>query len=59
MPVTAKLSSESYEKLDAKIDRLSAELRVTLERRLAEQTRWVFGAWAVVLASVIGLWFRR
>lgn len=104
MPVTAKLSSEFYEKfgdkiadelvnwfnqvdasyrsefrdlfevhfsrfdakleqrlaevraeLDAKIDRLS----VTLERRLGEQTRWLFGAWAVVLASVIGLWFRR
>ena len=29
------------------------------DRRLGEQTRWLFGAWAIVLASVIGLWFRR
>ncbi len=113
MPVTAKLSSEFYEKfgdkiadefvnwfnqvdatyrtefkdlfevhfsrfdakleqglarLDAKLEQRSAELRTefdvkieglsaTLERRLGEQTRWLFGAWAIVLAAVIGLWF--
>jgi hypothetical protein len=45
--------------LDAKIDRLATDLRVTLERRLGEQTRWLFSAWAIVLASVIGLWFRQ
>jgi hypothetical protein len=45
--------------LDARINRLSAELLATLERRLGEQTRWLFGAWAIVLASVIGLWFRK
>ncbi len=42
----------------AEVDVKIAELRVALERRLSEQTRWLFGAWAVVLASVIGLWFR-
>src|SRR3990172_5451435 len=51
--------AEVRAELDAKIDRLAAELRVTLERRLGEQTRWLFGAWAIVLASVIGLWFRQ
>ena len=51
--------AEVRAELDAKIDWLAAELRVTLERRLGEQTRWLFGAWAIVLASVIGLWFRQ
>ena len=48
--------------LEAKLDRGMAELRseflATLERRLGEQTRWLFGALAVILGSVIGLWFR-
>jgi hypothetical protein len=35
-----------------------AQLEARLERRLTEQTRWLLGAWAVVLVSVIGLWFR-
>ena len=45
--------------LDGKIHQLKGELLTTLERRLGEQTRWLFGAWAIVLGSVIGLWFRR
>lgn len=53
----AKLEQRVAE-LDAKIDRLKDELLATVERRLGEQTRWLFGAWAIVLASVIGLWFR-
>ena len=47
--------AETRTEFDVKIERLSA----MLERRLGEQTRWLFGAWAIVLASVIGLWFRR
>jgi DNA anti-recombination protein RmuC len=43
---------------EAKVERRLAEMRVELERRLGEQTRWLFGAWAVVLASVIGLYLR-
>ena len=53
-------------KFDAKLAELRAEVAVKIEqlsagldRRLAEQTRWLFGAWAVVFAAVIGLWFRR
>lgn len=42
-------------RLDAKLEQRGA----ALERRLGEQTRWLFGAWAIVLASVIGLWLRR
>ena len=45
-------------KIDGKIHQLKGELLATLERRLGEQTRWLFGAWAIVLGSVIGLWFR-
>jgi hypothetical protein len=35
-----------------------AELRETLERRLGEQTRWMFVVWAALLVPIIGLWFR-
>jgi hypothetical protein len=58
--------AEVRTELEMKIDRLSAEvdakierLSAMLERRLGEQTRWLFGAWAIVLGSVIGLWFRK
>ena len=50
---------QRWAQLDAKLERRLAELRAELERRLGEQTRWLFGAWAIVLASVIGLWFRQ
>ena len=52
-------------KLEQRIDGLRAELKAdlaglnaTLERRLGEQTRWLFMAWAALLIPVIGLWFR-
>ena len=47
--------AELRAEFDVKIERLSANL----EQRLGEQTRWLLGAWAIVLASVIGLWFGR
>jgi hypothetical protein len=64
--VTAELL---YTKLDTKIDRVTAELtarmdaivadlHAVLERRLGEQTRWLFLAWASLLIPIIGLWIR-
>ena len=40
---------------DAKIDQLEAKM----ERRLGDQTRWLFVAWASLLVTIIGLWVRR
>lgn len=60
--VEAKLEqglAELRAEFDVKLNRMHGELLATLERRLSEQTRWLFGAWALVLASVIGLWFRH
>lgn len=53
----AKLEQRVAE-LEAKIDRVAAELNATLARGLAEQTRWLFTAWATLLLAVIGLWMR-
>jgi len=50
---------QRWAQLDAKMEQRLAEFRADFERRLGEQTRWLFGAWAILLASVIGLWFRR
>jgi hypothetical protein len=45
-------------KLESSLAQLRAELTETLERRLGEQTRWMFVAWTALLVPIIGLWFR-
>jgi hypothetical protein len=54
----AKLEQRLAE-LSARIDGVAADLHAVLERRLGEQTRWFFVAWASLLVPIIGLWFRR
>ena len=44
--------------LNARMDAMVADLHAVLERRLAEQTRWLFVAWASLLIPVMGLWIR-
>ena len=61
--------SELDARLTARIDgvetRLTASLNqglsameAKLERRLGEQTRWLFVTWASLLIPIIGLWMR-
>ena len=52
-------------KLDHKVEALRSEihqsaagLKEVLERRLGEQTRWMFVAWSALLIPIMGLWFR-
>ena len=45
-------------KLESEMAKLEARLEATLERRLGEQTRWMFVAWSALLIPIIGLWFR-
>jgi hypothetical protein len=45
-------------RLTARIDTMAAQLNATLERRLGEQTRWLFAAWASLLIPIVGLWMR-
>ncbi|MHB0963352.1 MAG: hypothetical protein ACYC5V_09120 [Gemmatimonadaceae bacterium] len=35
-----------------------AALEAKMERRFAEQSRWLFAAWASLLIPIMGLWFR-
>jgi hypothetical protein len=44
-----------FSQTDAKIDQLEAKM----ERRLGDQSRWLFVAWASLLVAIIGLWARR
>jgi hypothetical protein len=48
-----------HTELGAKIEGVAAQLTATLERRLGDQTRWLFVAWASLLIPIIGLWARR
>ena len=45
-------------RLNAKIDSTAALLNATLERRLGEQARWLFVAWASLVIPIMGLWLR-
>ena len=48
-----------FAEFEVKIVQRMTSLETTLERRLGEQTRFFFVAWASLLIPVIGLWFRR
>ena len=43
---------------ELKIETRMARLETTLEQRINAQTRWMFGAWAMLLIPILGLWFR-
>ena len=45
--------------LEARINERFAMFEAKLERRLGEQTRWFFVAWATLLVTIIGLSLRR
>jgi tetrahydromethanopterin S-methyltransferase subunit G len=49
-----RVAAESQARLDAAV----ADLHAVLERRLGEQTRWLFVAWASLLIPIMGLWLR-
>lgn len=58
----AELRTEFAQQLTQRITELASridQMEAKLERRLGEQTKWLLAAWGVLLASVIGLWFRR
>ena len=55
MPIVVKLSQAFYDRLERRFSQLEA----MLERRLGEQTRWLYVSWATLMAVNIALWFRR
>ena len=44
--------------LEVKVEQRLAALEAKMERRFAEQSRWLFAAWASLMIPIIGLWFR-
>jgi hypothetical protein len=53
-----ELNELNYARFEARLDQRLAELEAKLERRIGEQTRWMYVVWAAILASQIGLWIR-
>ncbi len=43
---------------EIKMEQRMAALEAKMERRFAEQSRWLFAAWASLLIPIMGLWFR-
>ena len=54
-----ELNELNFARFDAKLEQRLAEMGEKLERRLGEQTRWLFIAWTTIMMAVVGLWFRR
>ena len=54
----AKLEQRAAE-LGTRIDSVEGRLTALLERRLGEQVRWLFLAWASLLIPIFGLYLRR
>lgn len=44
----------NFARFDAKLDQRIAELEAKMERRLGEQTRWLFIAWATLMVAIVG-----
>ncbi|MGH7651128.1 MAG: hypothetical protein ACREMS_04730 [Gemmatimonadaceae bacterium] len=53
-----ELNELNFARFDAKVEQRFAQLEARLEKRLGDQTRFFFLAWAILLASNIALWFR-
>jgi hypothetical protein len=53
-----ELNELNFARFDAKLEQRLAALRADIEHRLGEQTRGLLGAWGILLAAVISLWFR-
>ena len=53
-----ELNDLNFARFDAKVGERLAQLEARLERRLGEQSRWLFGAWLSLLIPIVGLWVR-
>ncbi len=42
----------------AVIEQRVTRIETTMERRFAEQTRWIVGLWATTMLAIVGLYFR-
>ena len=51
--------NERFATLEARVNERFAQLETKLERRLGEQTRWFFLAWATLLITIVGFSLRR
>ncbi len=57
-----ELNEQNFRRFEDKLDKRFAEfetrftgLEITIERRLSAHTRWMFGAWAMLLIPILGL----
>ena len=53
------LNEANFARFDDRLERRFSQLEAMLERRLGEQTRWLYVSWATLMAVNIALWFRR
>ena len=53
------LNEANFARFDDRLERRFSQLEAMLERRLGEQTRWLYVSWATLMAAIIALWFRH
>ena len=53
-----QLNELNFARFDAKVEQRFSQFEAMLERRLGEQTRWMFVAWASLMVAIIGFGLR-
>ena len=51
-----EINEMNFARFDAKLEQRVAHLEATMERRLSEQTRWLFAGWVTMLLAMVGFW---
>ena len=54
-----ELNELNFARFDAKLEQRLSHMEAHIERRLGEQSRWLYGALAVIFIGVMGLYTRR
>lgn len=54
-----ELNEANFARFDDRLERRFSALEALMERRLGEQTRWLYVSWATLMAAIMALWFRR
>jgi hypothetical protein len=54
-----ELNEANFARFSDRLEQRFSALEALMERRLGEQTRWLYVSWATNVAAIVALWFRH